>query len=236
MASTIQDELLKTFVTVSDSQTSHLADVATSLTDIVTQFGEIPKSSASPAARSTSPIEAATSDWGSILQKIGALPAAQAAKPSAAATNDQGGISAAAVASTVLTSGFGLVPLITGLLGLFGGGEKQAQAPLVKYAMPQSVAFQAAETGRGMTDSDYDQMGMPRANTAADTFGNRPGGTPPPTSGGSGNVSGGQAPQITVNVHAMDSRSFLDHSNEIALAVRDAMLNLNAINDVVNDL
>jgi hypothetical protein len=34
----------------------------------------------------------------------------------------------------------------------------------------------------------------------------------------------------------MDSRSFLDHSSEIAQAVRDAMLNLNSINDVVNDL
>jgi len=39
-----------------------------------------------------------------------------------------------------------------------------------------------------------------------------------------------------VNVQAMDARSFLDRSNDIALAVRDAMLNLNAINDVVNDL
>ena len=44
------------------------------------------------------------------------------------------------------------------------------------------------------------------------------------------------APQITVNVQAMDARSFLDRSNDIALAVRDAMLNLNSINDVVNEL
>ncbi len=43
-------------------------------------------------------------------------------------------------------------------------------------------------------------------------------------------------PQITVNVQAMDARSFLDRSNDIALAVRDAMLNMNAINDVVNEL
>ena len=44
------------------------------------------------------------------------------------------------------------------------------------------------------------------------------------------------APQITVNVQAMDARSFLDRSSDIAAAVRDAMLNLNSINDVVNDL
>jgi hypothetical protein len=42
--------------------------------------------------------------------------------------------------------------------------------------------------------------------------------------------------QITIQVQAMDSRSFLDHSEEIARAVREAMLNSHALNDVVNDL
>jgi hypothetical protein len=37
-------------------------------------------------------------------------------------------------------------------------------------------------------------------------------------------------------VQAMDARSFLDRSNDIAAAVRDAMLNMNSINDVVNEL
>ena len=44
------------------------------------------------------------------------------------------------------------------------------------------------------------------------------------------------APQITVQVQAMDSRSFLDHSHDIAQAVREAMLNMHALNDVINDL
>jgi hypothetical protein len=44
------------------------------------------------------------------------------------------------------------------------------------------------------------------------------------------------ASQITVNVQAMDSQSFLDHSSEIAQAVRNAMLNMSSINDVVSDL
>ncbi len=34
----------------------------------------------------------------------------------------------------------------------------------------------------------------------------------------------------------MDSQSFLDRSSDIAAAVRNAMLNLSPINDVVNDL
>ena len=42
--------------------------------------------------------------------------------------------------------------------------------------------------------------------------------------------------QITVQVQAMDSQSFLDHSDDIAQAVRQAMLNMNSLNDVVTSL
>jgi hypothetical protein len=44
------------------------------------------------------------------------------------------------------------------------------------------------------------------------------------------------APQITVHVSAMDSQSFMDRSTDIANAVREAMLNLHPINDVVASL
>jgi hypothetical protein len=59
-----------------------------------------------------------------------------------------------------------------------------------------------------------------------------------PTLGGESNSSGSAAapPQINVNIQAMDSQSFLDHSDEIAQAVRQAMLSLNSINDVMNEL
>jgi len=43
-------------------------------------------------------------------------------------------------------------------------------------------------------------------------------------------------PQVTVNVQAMDSRSFLDHSQDIAQAVREAILNMHSLNDVISDL
>jgi hypothetical protein len=68
--------------------------------------------------------------------------------------------------------------------------------------------------------ADYNQDGSVRS------FGD-------PTGSG---VPAASAPQIVVNVQAMDSRSFLDHSQEIAQAVRDAMLNMHALNDVVNEL
>jgi hypothetical protein len=44
------------------------------------------------------------------------------------------------------------------------------------------------------------------------------------------------SPQVTVNVNAMDSQSFMDHSNDIANAVREAMLNMHPINGVVASL
>ena len=34
----------------------------------------------------------------------------------------------------------------------------------------------------------------------------------------------------------MDSQSFLDHSNEIAMAVKQAILNSNSLNDVISGL
>lgn len=106
--------------------------------------------------------------------------------------------------TTVLKSGFGVAPLIGGLISLFGGGGDDSPAALVKYAMPPKVQFDAEESGGAIAPTNYDQMGTAR--------------------------------NITVNVSAMDARSFLDRSGDIAAAVRDAMLNLNSINDVVNDL
>jgi hypothetical protein len=132
------------------------------------------------------------------------------------------------IASTVLKSGFGLIPLVGSLLGLFGGGGSDTPPPLVKYALPPSLQFQAGQSDWGVGNSDYDQMGMPRSYAPS----------PAGASGadtGSGAPAGGTA-QITVNVNAMDARSFLDRSSDIAAAVREAMLNLNPINDVVNDL
>jgi hypothetical protein len=46
---------------------------------------------------------------------------------------------------------------------------------------------------------------------------------------------GGPA-SITVNINAIDSRSFLDHSESIAMAVRAAMLNSGALSDVLEGM
>lgn len=132
-----------------------------------------------------------------------------------------GGSTAASIASTFLESGFGMVALVKGLMGLFGGGSTP-RPTLEKYEMPSSIDFSSALTSTGMSAVDYDQSGTPRAL-----------GT---TTGGSGGGSSSTSPAITVNVQAMDAQSFLDHSDAIAQAVRGAMLNMSSINDVVNEL
>jgi hypothetical protein len=120
------------------------------------------------------------------------------------------------VAST-LTGGIlgGLSPILSGLMSLFGGGGSSTPAPLTTYIPPPSLHFDAANVpGPAVPGVDYGQSGAPRAMS----------GTPQ------------SAPQITVHVQAMDSRSFMDHSHDIANAVREAVLNIHSLNDVISDL
>jgi len=126
------------------------------------------------------------------------------------------------VAKTILESGVGLIPLIGGLIGLFTGGSSNSPPALTKYVMPPALDFEEAETAGGLSSMSYDQMGAPRA----------PGdGTASPSTG-TGGASGSGAPPAQTT----DAQWFMDHSADIAAAVRNAMLNLNSINDVVNDL
>ena len=121
------------------------------------------------------------------------------------------------IASTLTGGALSLSPILSGIVSLFGGGASSAPPPLVPFYLPPSVSFQAANTpapaGSQLTGLDFNQGGAPRTMTA-----------PAP------------APQITVQVQAMDSRSFLDHSHDIAQAVRDAMLNMHSINDIISDI
>jgi hypothetical protein len=104
----------------------------------------------------------------------------------------------------VLGLGSGLGPLISGLVSLFGGGGGGSPAAVTPYIQPLPVHLQAGFNGSsagGASGVDYGEGGQPRQTTAAST-----------------------QQQITVQVQAMDSQSFLDRSNDIAAAVRMAML------------
>jgi hypothetical protein len=133
-------------------------------------------------------------------------------------TSAQGSKSAGSVVGGVTSSLFGglglLSPLISGIVSLFGGNS--APAPLPYYRAPSPVAIDAT-------------LNSATPNAA------------PAQNGGSSSQSAASSPapaptQVTVNVNAMDSQSFMDHSNDIANAVREAMLNMHPINGVVATL
>ena len=117
-------------------------------------------------------------------------------------------------AASFLGGGLSLSPLIGGLLSLFEGGSQTA-APPTPFVLPAPVQSQAGLTSSGpgqITPVSYSESGQPRAQT------------------------GGAAPQVTIQVNAMDSQSFLDHSDQIAMAVKQAILNSNSLNDVIAEL
>jgi len=210
MAKTTQDRLFESFAEASGGQSQDM--------DSLTTASETLASAISGAVQQASATERGITPQASVSGSSG----------SSSSPSGSGGIMS--IATTVLESGLGLIPLVTGLLGLFGGGSSEPP-PLVKYAMPDKQYFVGADTGGGISEAGYDQMGLPRAYSAA------PSAAPPASPGGSPASSGSSAgPQVTVNVQAMDARSFVDYSHEIAQAVRDAMLNSNAINDVVSNL
>ena len=114
----------------------------------------------------------------------------------------------------VLGGGLGLGSMISGIADLFGGGDSSTPAALPTYMAPLPINLDAgfSEGGGGAFGVDSGQGGAPRAMT------NSP------------------ASQITVQVQAMDSQSFLDHSGDIALAVRQAMLQSSVLNDVIREV
>jgi hypothetical protein len=132
--------------------------------------------------------------------------------------------------SSVLGGGLSLLPLISIFTSLFGGGQAQQPAPLVPYSMPPALNLQTTTNDQDVT---YGENGLPKTANQSSTnqlAANQQTSSQPASTGAS------STQQITVQVQAMDSQSFLDHSDDIAQAVRQAMLNMSSLNDVVSDL
>ncbi len=139
-----------------------------------------------------------------------ALALSSQTKSGSSAASDVGSV--VNTASEFLGGGLSLMPLVSLFSSLFGGGQSQAPAPLTPFSLPPSLNL---ESTTGDQDVSWGENGLPRA-------------------AGSSTSNAGQS--ITVQVQAIDSQSFLDHSDEIAQAVRQAMLNMNSLNDVVTSL
>jgi len=141
-----------------------------------------------------------------------------AAQSGGAAASNGGGSVLGSIGSAVegfLGFGLGVTPLISGLASLFGGGSGESTpAPLVPFVAPLPVNATA---------------GISASSSSAFAVDNADGGLPRPAPQQS-------SPQITVQVQAMDSQSFLDRSNDIAMAVRQAMLQSSVLNDVIREV
>lgn len=211
MPKTTQDELLDKFMEAAGSEAP---DALTALRETERLQASLARTAAqtsgeSEDARFTAPAP----------MEGGVVPFRENPFGAEESTSGSKSVTGASVATTVLESGLGLIPLIGGLIGLFDGGSR---APtLEKYGMPPSLNFQADDTAGTLTNVNYDAMGMPR-----DTGGATEASASPPVA----------SAQTAAGAPAVNSQWFLDHSADIAAAVRYAMLNLNSINDVVNEL
>lgn len=98
-----------------------------------------------------------------------------------------------------------LNPLVGGLLSLFGGGEESEAAAPVKAIRASKIHYEAGFGGEGgeLVEIDRDERGQARPAAPA--------------------------PQVVVNIEAMDSRSFLDRTPEIAEAMKRALLESESI-------
>ena len=130
-------------------------------------------------------------------------------------TRDEGAIASTVMKTIGLATGVG--PVITGLLKLFGGSDtpKQPLFAPIPYSLPEQVSVDAGlASDRSFVGVGYGANGGARAL----------------------NASRSATPQIQINVQAMDSRSFADHSDDIARAVREAMLQSHSLNDVIAEM
>jgi|SRR5579872_1498665 len=115
------------------------------------------------------------------------------------------------LASGFLGAGSILTPIIGGLMNLFGRSST-SQATLTPFTMPAPIHL---DTTVGAAPPPAAQQ-----NTSTDR----------------GSNAGGAAQSIQIQVNAMDSRSFIDHSDQIAQAVRLALLNSHPLADVIAEI
>ena len=149
----------------------------------------------------------------------------------AAGTSSSPGSSIAKAALGSVGGGLTLLPIVSGLLKLFGvGGKKEEPPPLEKFTLPPSIQAEAGLSATGETFLIDRGAGDRIRQLPATVRSSQAGG------GMAEKVPGGAGASITVNVQAMDSQSFLDRKEDIARAVREAMLQSHSLNDVVSEL
>jgi hypothetical protein len=130
-------------------------------------------------------------------------------------STQENGIGQTMLRTAAMLTGVG--PIVTGLMKLFGSSEPEPLPALEKFAAPSSVSVSAGLTSsRQFGAIRYAQGDSPEVLPSAEQQ--------------------AQAPSVQINIQAMDSQSFLDRQDDIARAVREAMLHSSSLNDVVLEL
>ena len=133
---------------------------------------------------------------------------------------ESSGGSALMSAGKTLALATGIGPLTTGLLKLFGGGDESTDAAPERslWSRPARLDVEAALDGeRNLQAFSYSSQGNIRVSSSQNQ------------------QSTASLPPVQVNVTAMDSRSFLEHSDDIARAVREALLRSSQLSDVMSE-
>jgi hypothetical protein len=251
MASNEQDTLFDSFQQVasdqlwSDSSSLFESSIGSTLDELISQAGQVAAGGSQSAGSavnesgggSSSQQSAGEPDVVNVSAEAGSRaytsPTTYAVYRNSSAGSGGSGTNILSLATSVLGGGLGIVPLVTGLMGLFGGSSEPP--PLEKYIMPDQLWLTGADTANGIQDADYDQFGMPRLYSDATSGTSQQLSSSLTTPSATGGSSSASSP-INVTIQALDSQSFLDRSSDIAQAVRQAMLSSNSINDVVSDL
>lgn len=117
------------------------------------------------------------------------------------------------VAGGILGGGSILGPIANELIGLFRN-TSVAQPFLTPYIAPSAVQLETT-LNAGSTAPIPESPAQPSS---------------------AGSNAGSSGAQVQIQVNAIDSRSFLDHSDAIAEAVRQALLNSHSLGDVIAEL
>ncbi len=116
--------------------------------------------------------------------------------------------------TNILTSLF-LGPVWKGLFSLFaGGGGEQEALPLTKFSFPDQTRTDLAASLRN---------GGQASSLRTDAF-------------GLSQAAPVVQPSIQISIQALDARSILDRSEDIAAALKQAMLSNHEINDNLNEI
>jgi hypothetical protein len=115
--------------------------------------------------------------------------------------------------SNILTSLF-LGPVWKGIFSLFGRGNEEGAAPIEKFNFPTGTR---TDLSAGLR-TDGKASGI-----RTDSF-------------GLSQAAASQQAPINISIQALDARSILDRSDDIAAALKQAMLSNHEINDNMNEL